>query len=106
MTREYLREFKDSIFELVSTCDWAKVEEKMDDSFTELLLTYVEARLAEDACWSARMRVTKAAYPVKKERALAEKATREAHLAAIEKRQQLEREVTETWDCRMLAEAV
>jgi hypothetical protein len=103
------REYKDSIFELVRTDDWAKVEEKMvqDEAFAELLLDYVDARLAVDACWSARMRVHKVSYPDKKERALAAKATHVAHLAAIEKRLQLEVKVTETFlgESGMLAEA-
>lgn len=99
MSSEYLRQYKDSIFVLVRTDNWAKVEEKMDqdNAFEELLLDYVDARLAVDACWSARMRIHKVSYPIKKERLLAEKVAGEAHLAAIEKRQQLEREVTEAF---------
>ena len=92
--RSYLREFEDSIYDLVYTDDWTKVEEKMDqdESFTALLLTFVEASLAEDASQSARIRISKTSHPIKKERLLAEETARNTHLAAIEKRQQLERE--------------
>jgi hypothetical protein len=102
------REYKDAIFELVRTDDWTKVEEKMDqdEAFAALLFAYVETREAEAACWSERMRITKTTHPVKKDRALAEKTTHEAHLAMIETRQQLEVKVTETFlGDGMLAEA-
>jgi predicted transcriptional regulator len=97
--RSYLREFEDSIYDLVYTDDWTKVEEKMeqDESFTELLLTFVEASLAEDASQSARIRISKTSHPIKKERLLAEETARNTHLAAIEKRQQLERELSQAF---------
>jgi hypothetical protein len=90
MTREYLREFEDSICELVEAGDWEKVEEKMDqdDAFTGLLLKYVEARLEEEKEWSDLLRISKKTHPIKKERILAEGVARQAHLAAIERKKQ------------------
>ena len=97
--RSYLREFEDSIYDLVETGSWEKVEEKMDqdDAFTGLLLAYVEARLAEEAGWSARIHISKKTHPVKKERLLAEDAARQTHLAAIETRQQAGYAVTDAF---------
>jgi hypothetical protein len=103
------RNYKDAIFELVRTDDWTKVEERMvqDESFASLLFAYVETREAEAVCWSERMRITKTTHPDKKERALASKATHEAHLAMIETRLQLEVKVTEAFlgDSGMIADA-
>lgn len=90
MTRQYLREFEDSIYDLVETGPWDKVEEKMDqdDAFTGVLLTYVEAYLAEEKGWDDRSRITKKTHPNKKDRLLAENAAHQAHLAAIEQKKQ------------------
>lgn len=96
MTRQYLREFEDSIYDLVETGPWEKLEEKMDQdpSFTRVLLSYVEAYLAEEKGWDDRSRITKKTHPNKKERFLAEATTHQAHLAAIERKKQAGYEVT------------
>jgi hypothetical protein len=88
--RSYLREFEDSIYDLVETGPWEKLEEKMDqdESFTGVLLAYVEAYLAEEKEWDDRYRITKKTHPAKKARTLAEDTARQAHLAAIEHRKQ------------------
>lgn len=90
MTRQYLREFEDSIYDLVETGPWEKLEEKMDQdpAFTELLLSYVEAYLAEEKGWDDRSLITKKTHPIHKERVLAEKAAHEEHLYAIERKKQ------------------
>ena len=89
-TREYLREFEDSIYDLVETGPWEKLEEKMDQdpSFTGVLLAYVEAYLAEEKGWDDRSRITKKTHPNKKARSLAEADAYQAHLAAIERKKQ------------------
>lgn len=96
MTREYLREFEDSIYDLVETGPWEKLEEKMDQdpSFTGVLLAYVEAYLAEEKGWDDRSRITKKTHPNKKTRTLAEADAHQAHLAAIERKKQAGYEVT------------
>jgi hypothetical protein len=96
MTRQYLREFEDSIYDLVETGPWEKLEEKMDqdDAFTGLLLAYVEAYLAEEKGWDDRSRITKKTHPNKKDRLLAENAAYQAHLAAIERKKQAGHAVT------------
>lgn len=88
MTRQYLREFEDSIYDLVETGPWEKLEEKMDQdpAFIGLLLSYVEAYLAEEKGWDDRSRITKKTHPIHKERLLAEEAAHLAHLAAIERK--------------------
>lgn len=88
MTRQYLREFEDSIYDLVETGPWEKLEEKMDQdpAFTELLLSYVEAYLAEEKRWDDRSLITKKTHPIYKERVLAEKAAHLDHLEAIERK--------------------
>ena len=90
MTRQYLREFEDSIYDLVETSPWEKLEEKMDQdpAFIGLLLNYVEAYLAEEKGWDDRSLITKKTHPIHKERVLAEKAAHLAHLAAIERKKQ------------------
>lgn len=90
MTRQYLREFEDSIYDLVETGPWEKLEEKMDQdpAFIGLLLSYVEAYLAEEKGWDDRSLITKKTHPIHKERVLAEKAAHLAHLAAIERKKQ------------------
>jgi hypothetical protein len=90
MTREYLREFEDSIYDLVETGPWEKLEEKMDQdpAFTGVLRSYVEAYLAEEKGWSDRIRISKKTHPIKKDRLLAEDAARQHHLDAIETRKQ------------------
>jgi hypothetical protein len=89
-TREYLREFEDSIYDLVETGPWEKLEEKMDQdpTFTSVLLSYVEAYLAEEKGWDDRSRITKKTHPNKKARTLAEADAHQAHLAAIERKKQ------------------
>ena len=88
MTRAYLREFEDSIYDLVETGPWEKLEEKMDQdpAFIGLLMSYVEAYLAEEKSWNDRLHITKKTYP--KERLLAEEAAHQAHLPAIERKKQ------------------
>ena len=90
MTRQYLREFEDSIYDLVETSPWEKLEEKMDQdpAFIGLLLSYVEAYLAEEKGWDDRSLITKKTHPIHKERVLAEEAAHLAHLAAIERKKQ------------------
>jgi len=90
MTRQYLREFEDSIYDLVETGSWEKLEEKMDQdpTFTGVLLSYVEAYLAEEKGWDDRTMNTKKTHPIQKERVLAENAAHQAHLAAIERKKQ------------------
>ena len=90
MTRQYLREFEDSIYDLVETGPWEKLEEKMDQdpAFIGLLLSYVEAYLAEEKGWDDRSLITKKTHPIHKERVLAEEAAHLAHLAAIERKKQ------------------
>ena len=90
MTRQYLREFEDSIYDLVETGPWEKLEEKMDQdpAFIGLLLSYVEAYLAEEKGWDDRSLITKKTHPIQKERVLAEEAAHLAHLAAIERKKQ------------------
>ena len=97
--RSYLREFEDSIYDLVETGSWEKVEEKMDQdpSFTGVLLAYVEAYLAEEKGWDDRSRITKKTHPNKKARTLAEADARQAHIDAIEARQQAGYAVTEAF---------
>jgi hypothetical protein len=95
-TREYLREFEDSIYDLVETGPWEKLEERMDQdpTFTELLLSYVEATLAEEKGRSARILISKKTHPIKKDRILAEDVARQTHLDAIEKRKEVGYAVT------------
>ena len=90
MTRQYLREFEDSIYDLVETSPWEKLEEKMDQdpAFIGLLLSYVEAYLAEEKGWDDRSLITKKTHPIHKERVLAEEAAHLAHLEAIERKKQ------------------
>ena len=81
MARAYLREFEDSIYDLVETGPWEKLEEKMDQdpAFIGLLMSYVEAYLAEEKSWNDRLHITKKTY---------QKVAHEAHLAAIERKKQ------------------
>jgi hypothetical protein len=65
-----IREFEDSIYELVHTDNWAEIEEKMDDAFLKLLVEFVESKIEIETCWSARVRG---------------KACANAHLAAIKR---------------------
>ena len=97
--RSYLREFEDSIYDLVETGPWEKLEEKMDQdpSFTGVLLAYVEAALAEEKGWDDRYSITKKTHPNKKTRTLAEEAARQAHLDAIERKKQAGYAVTEAF---------
>jgi hypothetical protein len=96
MTRQYLREFEDSIYDLVETGPWEKLEEKMDQdpAFIGLLMKYVKAYLAEEKGWDDRTLITKKTHPIHKERHLAEEAAHEAHLAAIERKKQAGHAVT------------
>ena len=59
-----------------------------DPAFTELLLSYVDAYVAEEKGWDDRTLITKKTHPIHKERLLAEKAAHEAHLYAIERKKQ------------------
>jgi len=88
MSRAYLREFEDSIYDLVETGPWEKLEEKMDQdpAFIGLLLRYVEAYLAEEKGWDDRSLITKKTHPIQKERLLAEEVAHQSHLAAIERK--------------------
>lgn len=86
--RKYLRKFETSIYNVVDTYEWSDIENKMDqdETFTALLMSYVEALLAEESAWSVRFRISKTTHPVKKERLLAEAVARESHLVAIQTR--------------------
>ena len=90
MARAYLREFEDSIYDLVETGPWEKLEEKMDQdpAFIGLLMGYVEAYLAEEKGWDDRTLITKKTHPNKKDRTLAEADAYQAHLDAIERKKQ------------------
>ena len=108
MTRQYLREFEDSIYDLVETSPWEKLEEKMDQdpAFIGLLLSYVEAYLAEEKGWDDRSLITKKTHPIHKERLLAEEAAHLAHLDAIERKKQAGYAVTAAFLGEGLKEAM
>ncbi len=86
-TRNELRDFEDTIYELVDTDEWEKIEEKMDtdNTFLTLLLTHVDFILATEKAWRVRIRITHKTHPNENERLVAEESSLREYLELLDK---------------------